>query len=91
MSYEDFVKMMQPLVQKMKKDAQVDFNVEDKGYEIIPIMSYNDLHKQFGGPVTGYKGESEWCHTNGKSTYDSWTSNYTRFFFVIAKKNWKDI
>ena len=32
-----------------------------------------------------------WCHTNGSSTYASWTSNWTKFFFILAKKSWKEI
>ena len=73
------------------KADNAKFNVEDKGYKIIPFMSYEDLHEKFGGSKTGYDGESEWCHTNGRSTYDSWTENYTKFFFVIAKDNWEEI
>ena len=46
-------------------------------YELIPIYSYEELNKKFGGRWTGYRGESEWCHTNGKSTYGSWTNNGT--------------
>ena len=74
-----------------KNAAKAKFKVEDRGYKIIPIMSYEELHEKFGGSKTGYRGESEWCHTNGKSTYDYWTENYTKFFFVIAKNDWKDI
>ena len=48
-----------------KNAASVKFKVEDRGYKIIPFMSYEDLHEKFGGDKTGYKGMSEWCHTNG--------------------------
>ena len=40
------------------------FKVEDRGYKIIPFMSYEELNSKFGGDKTGYKGRSEWCHTN---------------------------
>ena len=60
-------------------------------YEVIPIYSYEELHEKFGGNKTGYKGQSEWCHTNGKSTYESWTKNGTQMFFVLAKKDWQKI
>ena len=92
MSLEDFSSMMKKISDE--DQARVDnvkFKAEDKGYKIIPFMSYEDLHEKFGGDKTGYKGESEWCHTNGKSTYESWTENYTKFFFVIAKDNWEVI
>ena len=34
----------------------VKFKVEDKGYKIIPFMTYEDLYEKFGGDKTGYKG-----------------------------------
>jgi hypothetical protein len=58
---------------------------------LIPIYSYEKLHKKFGGKWTGYKGDSEWCHTNGKSTYASWTKDGTQMFFVLAKKDWQKV
>ena len=92
MSLADFSSMMKKISDEDAKNAaSVKFKVEDRGYKIIPFMSYEDLYGKFGGDKTGYKGKSEWCHTNGKSTYNSWTQNYTRFFFVIAKDNWEDI
>ena len=91
-SLKDFSSMMKKISDEDTKNAaSVKFKVEDRGYKIIPFMSYEDLHEKFGGDSTGYNGESEWCHTNGKSTYESWTENYTKFFFVIAKDGWKKI
>ena len=90
--FKDFSSMMKKISDKDKARADnAEFEIRDKGYKIIPFMSYEDLHEKFGDDKTGYKGRSEWCHTNGKSTYDSWTDNYTKFFFVIAKDNWEDI
>jgi hypothetical protein len=42
---------------------------------------------------TGYNGDSIWCHTNGKGTYDSdaWTNGGKNMFFVLAKKGWENI
>ena len=51
--------------------------VKRDDYEVIPIYSYEELHEKFGGDWTGWGGESEWCHTNRKSTYESWTKNGT--------------
>ena len=74
------------------KSADGKYSGKEKNeYDIIFIKTYEELHEKFGGDKTGYKGESEWCHTNGKSTYDSWTDNYKKFFFVIAKDNWEEI
>ena len=47
------------------KADNAKFKVEDKGYKIIPFMSYEELNLKFGGDKTGYNGRSEWCHTNG--------------------------
>ena len=92
MSLSDFSSMMKKASDEDQARADsAKFKVENKGYEIIPFMTYEELNSKFGGDKTGYKGESEWCHTNGKSTYDSWTDNYTKFFFVIAKDNWEAI
>ena len=92
MSLSDFSSMMKKASDEdQARAASTKFKVEDRGYKIIPFMSYEDLHKKFGGSKTGYKGESEWCHTNGQSTYISWTENYTKFFFVITKDGWKKI
>ena len=90
--FKDFSSMMKKISDEDRARAyNAKFKVEDKGYKIIPFMSYEELNSKFGGDKTGYKGTSEWCHTNGQSTYDSWTENYTKFFFVIAEDGWQDI
>ena len=66
-------------------------SLKKSDYEIIPIYSYEELNNKFGGDKTGYKGKSEWCHTNGRSTYNSWTYNGRYMFIVFAKKNWENI
>ena len=74
MSLSDFSSMMKKISDEDRARADsAKFKVENKGYEIIPFMTYEELNSKFGGDKTGYKGESEWCHTNGKSTYNSWT------------------
>ena len=74
MDLEDFSSMMKKISDEDAKNAaNVKFKVEDRGYRIIPFMSYDELNSKFGGSKTGYKGYSKWCHTNGKSTYESWT------------------
>lgn len=81
--FEEFIKRYD----NMTSDVNVKSSSDD--YDIIRIDSYQELHQKFGGDKTGYKGESEWCHTNGSSTYESWTSNGTYNFFVLARKGWE--
>ena len=76
---------------KASSDKKLKSIVKRNDYDMIPIYGYEELHEKFGGSWTGYNGESEWCHTNGKSTYESWTKNGTQMFFVLAKKDWKSI
>ena len=92
MDLADFSFMMKKVSDEDRARADnAEFKIENRGYKIIPFISYEDLYKKFGGDKTGYNGRSEWCHTNGQSTYESWTNNYTKFFFVIAKDNWEEI
>ncbi len=49
------------MMKKISDEDQVradnaEFKIEDHGYKIIPIMSYEELHRQFGGTKTGYRG-----------------------------------
>lgn len=90
-SYKQFEQIQKEYDEKIRKsDTAYTGEIKDD-YDVIFIKSYEQLHKMFGGDKTGYKGKSEWCHTNGISTYDSWTSNKTKFFFVLAKKGWENI
>ena len=76
---------------KASSDEKMKNIVKRDSYDLIPIYSYEELYEKFGGSWTGYKGQSEWCHTNGKSTYESWTKNGTQMFFVLAKKGWQKV
>nr|DAF73111.1 MAG TPA: hypothetical protein [Caudoviricetes sp.] len=44
MPLEEFEKIMKPIGDEEMRKAEVDFEVEDKGYEIIPILSYKELN-----------------------------------------------
>ena len=90
-SYAEFQKIQTQIADNLKASDTGFSGTESTDYDLIFIKTYEDLHEMFGGPKTGYQGKSEWCHTNGKSTYASWTSNGTRFFFVLAKKGWEEI
>ena len=76
---------------KASSDKKLKSIKKRDDYDLVPIYSYEELNEKFGGKWTGYKGNSEWCHTNGKSTYDSWTKNGTQMFFVLAQKDWEKI
>ena len=88
--FEELQKQIEDEKEKLSAKKMKSIKKTDD-YELIPINSYEELNKKFGGRWTGYKGESKWCHANGKSTYDSWTKNGTQMFFVLAKKDWKEI
>ena len=72
----------------------------NSNYTLVPIDSYEQMHKLYGGHWTGdgtdeegeYAGNdgTSWCHTNSKNTYDTWTRGGYRFF-VLQRNNWKDI
>ena len=89
MNFEQFEKFASDITKNIE-DVDIAINADAK-YNVIPIYSYEELNKKYGGDKTGYHGKSEWCHTNGKSTYDSWTKNGTQMFFVIEQENWKQI
>jgi hypothetical protein len=95
MSFKDFEKLMSDILTKGQADSDAKLaNIQQKDdYELIPIYSYDELHDKFGGNKTGYNGDSVWCHTNGKHTYDSdaWTTGGKNMFFVVAKKGWENI
>ena len=89
--FDDFEKYQNEVVDKKRNvdiDIQQDHTAE---YDLIPIEAYKELNSTFGGEWTGYKGKSEWCHTNGESTYKSWTNKGTNKFYILARKDWKSI
>lgn len=89
--FEEYAKKIQSQISQAQQEKSKNLTLVDKGYDIIPIRSYEELNKKFGGYTTGYRGQSEWCHTNGESTYNSWVDNGTKMFFVLAKKGWENI
>lgn len=75
MSFSDFEKLADDVNSQVADiDVVADSNTK---YNVVPIYSYEELHEKYGGDKTGWHGESEWCHTNGQSTYDSWTKSGT--------------
>ena len=73
---------------------------DSSNYTLVPIDSYEQMHKLYGGHWTGdgtdkegeYAGNggTSWCHTNSVNTYNNWTKGGYRFF-VLQRNNWKDI
>lgn len=88
---EKYANTIQSQIDTKQNEKSKNLILQDKGYEIIRIDSYEELNKKFGGDKTGYSGQSEWCHTNGKSTYDNWIKNGSKAFFILAKKGWENI
>ena len=89
MSFNDFMQLVDEVNAKTK---DVDLGIKSNAqYEVVPIYSYEELHERYGGDKTGYRGESKWCHTDKKSTYETWTKNETQMFFVIQQKDWEKI
>ena len=95
MDWNTFEKeIFQKYSDEISKSVELDKDsLKNSDYEIVPIYSYDELHDKFGGDKTGYKGKSEWCHTNGEGTYNSsaWTDNGNYMFIVFAKKGWENI
>ena len=104
--FEDFINKADEIEEERENaDYEGSGSMESSDFEIIPIESYDQMHELFGGRKTGLGGESgqgkeystddggAWCHTNGKTTYDSsvWTDHGRNKFFVLANKNWENI
>lgn len=99
MHFSDVEKEIQDFNEKYYNEVpETTSNESGSDYMLVPIHNYDEFHTMFGGHWTGdgssdlYAGGggTAWCHTNSESVYDSWTSNGNKFF-VLAKKNWKDI
>ena len=63
MNFNDFMNLVDEV--NTKTTTSINVAKTNATYEIVPIYSYEELNKKYGGPITGYDGQSEWCHTNG--------------------------
>ena len=86
MSLDEFAKACV----KARQTAQNDIPVSAGQHEVIPISSWQQMNSLYGGK-TGFNGAGGWCHTEGKGTWDNWTKNGIRAFFVIQREGWQDI
>ena len=102
MSYSDVKKKVEEIQDQLdneSKDKLSKMKFSANSYQLVPIESYEQMHNLFGGHLTGdgssdkYAGGggTAWCHTNSENVYNSWVDSDKYKFFVLAKKNWKDI
>ena len=95
MSYDDVVNEVSERQKKMQKKSREELaNMQfgDSKYKLVPINSYEEFHRLYGGDKTGNEtGDgSEWCHANSKTVYDGWTGNGEKMF-VLEEDGWEDI
>ena len=92
-SFKQFEELMKDVIAKQQStsDEKMKDIKQRDDYIVVPIGSYEEMNERYGEDVTGFEGESEWCHTNGKHTYDSWTKNEKGMFFVLERKGWENI
>ncbi len=95
------VNKMQDAQDKKSQDELSQMEFENSNYTLVPIDSYEQLHKLYGGNKTGdgtdtdghYAGNkgTSWCHTNSEGTYDDWVNDGKNKFFVLQRNDWQDI
>ena len=105
MSYQDVVDKVEEIQSDKKKKSDEEMSkmtFSTSNYELVPIKSYQHMHKLFGGNKTGNgedeegeyagspKGGTAWCHTNNEGTYNSYV-NGDRRFFVLMNKDFEKI
>ena len=103
MSYQDVKDKLEEIQTELDKQSQDELSKMDfsgsSNYELIPIESYSEFHKLFGGSATGdgssdkdsSAGDTAWCYANSETVYDQYSKNGQKQCFVLANKNWKNI
>lgn len=91
--FEEYCNRFEQERNASQQNKMQNFVERDNGYQLIKIDSYDQLNQMFGGTLTGdgKNASTGWCHTNGESTYNAWTEKGRKRFFILCKKNWKDI
>ena len=97
----DKVNKMQEEQDKKSQDELSQMEFGDSNYTLVPIDSYEQMHKLYGGHWTGdgtdeegeYAGHggTSWCHTNSEGTYKQWVNSGNYKFFVLQRNDWKSI
>lgn len=102
-SYQELLRILKDIDEQKtqaEKDALASADFDGgSNYEVVPIKSYEQMHDEYGGHWTGdgssdrYAGGggTAWCHTNNKSVYNNYTSHGKDKFFILQRKDWKDI
>lgn len=101
MSYEDVEAFMHDIKSELdaqSKEELANMEFTSSNYELVPIDSYAQFHRMFGGRITGNgtsdkaagMGGTAWCHANGESTYNSWISRGGKFY-VLMNRDYKNI
>jgi len=102
MHYQDVKDKLDKIREERDKESKnklSQMNFEEKSnYTLVPIDSYEQMHKLYGGRATGdgssdkYAGGggTAWCHTNSESTYDYWVRDGGKFF-VLQNNDWQNI
>ena len=106
MSYKDVEDKLAEIQADLKKKNDEEMSKLKFGssnYKLVPIESYEQMHKLFGNGKTGDgtdkegeyagspRGGTAWCHTNNKGTYDSWVNGNKNKFYVLQRNNYEDI
>ena len=90
--FEEYAKEIQDEIDVDSNERLNKVTGSNGTYLIEPIYSYREFTTKYGGPITGYEGKAIWCHANeGEKNYEAWTDEGKKMFFVLAKKNWKEI
>ena len=99
--YSDIVKKVEEIQDELDKQSKEELSKMDfssSNYTLVPIDSYEQMHKLYGGRKTGdgssdaYAGGggTAWCHTNDLATYERWTKGGNKFF-VLQNNDWEEI
>ena len=95
---KDFLDDLRTERDKKSKDELSKMSFGQSNYSLVPISSFEEFNKLYGGRATGdgssdkYAGGggTAWCHANSESVYRTWTNGGKRFF-VLQNNNWKNI
>lgn len=70
----------------------IDADPAGKTYTVVPIQSFTQMSRKFGGDATGAGLQGDgWCHANGMPMYNDFTDSGRCKLYVIAQDGWEDI
>lgn len=95
MSYQDVKNELNIIYDELETSSRSKLDTltfGDSEYELVPIESYEQMNRLYGGAVTGDEtGDgSEWCHANQRNVYKNWTADGEKMF-VLQRNDWKTI